>query len=79
MDEYVAGLWWNKISAQLTWSSTKGTVRSAEYRGPSWSWLSLEGGIYMPKFDSGTVQVSLIDKVEHEIDYKTEDRYSRSN
>ncbi|KAL9101798.1 MAG: hypothetical protein Q9187_009199 [Circinaria calcarea] len=48
--EYLAGLWRNKLIGQLCWSSSSRTVRSKEYRAPSWSWACLDGAIW-PRFD----------------------------
>jgi Heterokaryon incompatibility protein (HET) len=48
--EYLAGLWGNNLTGQLCWSSSSRTVRSQEYRAPSWSWACLNGTIW-PRFD----------------------------
>jgi hypothetical protein len=47
LEDYVAGLWTNKLPSQLLWKTkmTHGTARSKEYRAPSWSWASIEGEI----------------------------------
>ena len=42
---YAAGLWEENLIYQLLWSTSGESVRSEIYRGPSWSWASLEGPI----------------------------------
>lgn len=52
-DEYLAGLWKNRLASQLLWSVNKPNTsnsghpcfRPPNYRAPTWSWASLEGHI----------------------------------
>ena len=72
-DEYLAGLWWDQLPAQLIWGG-KG-VRPLQYRAPSWSWASLEGEISIPELKANLL--GLIDKIEYKIEYITEDTYGQ--
>jgi hypothetical protein len=43
---YYAGLWEDDFHHDLLWSVEQcSTVRQSEYRAPSWSWASTEGGV----------------------------------
>lgn len=42
---YAAGLWEENLTYQLLWSTSGESMRSEIYRGPSWSWASVEGPI----------------------------------
>lgn len=44
-DTYTAGLWKNNLIDDLQWKPSASVTRPALYRGPSWSWASLEGQI----------------------------------
>ena len=53
--EYLAGLWREGLLGQLLWrrTSTQGHGRQPnmdplQYREPSWSWASVDGGIVYP-------------------------------
>jgi hypothetical protein len=43
--EYLAGLWKNQLFDQLLWSAQDRSMRSKEYRAPSWSWASMDGPV----------------------------------
>ncbi|KAK5710717.1 hypothetical protein LTR15_012873 [Elasticomyces elasticus] len=43
---FVAGLFWQEMVGQLGWSPDQSTRRAASWRAPSWSWASLDGGVY---------------------------------
>jgi hypothetical protein len=73
-DQYIAGLWWNQLPAQLTWTG-EDTTRSRPYRAPSWSWASLEGKISIPRLQADIL--GLIDPIEYSIGYTTEDKYGQ--
>lgn len=47
LTKYLAGIWWEDIHWQLTWSRhpDKPTSRPPVYCGPSWSWCSVIGPI----------------------------------
>jgi hypothetical protein len=50
--DYVAGLWRDKLEAQLLWHSgsfDEGARRAKPYRAPSWSWASIEGNVILPR------------------------------
>jgi hypothetical protein len=43
MGRYIAGLWEEDLHTELLWSCSTPGARPAEYRGPTWSWVSVEG------------------------------------
>ncbi|KAF5523266.1 hypothetical protein CGCA056_v005523 [Colletotrichum aenigma] len=50
-DEYIAGMWRSQLPQSLCWVAGPDEMvpmkhRTSEYRAPSWSWASVEGGIY---------------------------------
>jgi hypothetical protein len=48
-DTYLAGLWRKDVRHGLAWSASVDAKMPAGYRGPSWSWVSVEGPItYWP-------------------------------
>jgi hypothetical protein len=42
---YVAGIWDKFVATQLFWQVSGDARRPAEYRAPSWSWMSVDGQI----------------------------------
>ena len=45
-DEYIAGMWKSSLLSGLQWCvAGKDTGRSDAYIGPSWSWISTNGGV----------------------------------
>jgi len=52
---YTAGLWYINLSLDLLWQRVPWNtcVRATSYRAPSWSWLSIDGPVMLPNFDSG--------------------------
>lgn len=77
-DEYVAGMWRGHLASQLLWNVvgkkpgiTKHSTRPSTYRAPSFSWMSIDGGILpFPKTKEGI----LVDIVEVNIVTTTLDR-----
>ncbi|KAF8859341.1 HET-domain-containing protein [Acephala macrosclerotiorum] len=53
-DDYLAGLWRSKMEVALCWMAKKATVRPKHgpYRAPTWSWASVDGGVYY-SFEDG--------------------------
>ncbi|KAK0667047.1 heterokaryon incompatibility protein-domain-containing protein [Cercophora samala] len=49
-DEYLAGLWRSTLLADLCWWSVGFKQVPQRWRGPSWSWVSIDGPIVMNKF-----------------------------
>ncbi|KAF2811223.1 uncharacterized protein BDZ99DRAFT_476041 [Mytilinidion resinicola] len=48
-DTYLAGLWRKDVRHGLAWSASADAKLPSAYRGPSWSWVSVEGPItYWP-------------------------------
>lgn len=47
--EYIAGLWRDTLLTELIWYKREGTEapRPTEYRAPSWSWASVDGGVVL--------------------------------
>jgi len=54
MGRYLAGLWEAVLLHQLEWNCSTPRARPAEYRGPTWSWASVDGVIDMP--EGGTLE-----------------------
>ena len=55
-DQYLAGLWKNDLHRGLMWTPMWkfGDTKVAEtYQAPSWSWGSVEGGVYWPYIGYG--------------------------
>ncbi|KAH7141074.1 hypothetical protein EDB81DRAFT_655599 [Dactylonectria macrodidyma] len=53
-DEYVAGLWRSQLPQALCWRTytvLMSAFRPSQYRAPSWSWTSLEGGRFYPAYE----------------------------
>jgi hypothetical protein len=48
--KYIAGIWVENFSSSLLWQVVPGRVhrRPSRYRGPTWSWISLDGPIKYP-------------------------------
>jgi hypothetical protein len=78
-DEYVVGLWKAKLPSQLLWAPEKNPGSRLEtYVGPSWSWVSIDGGVSAgnrEKPEEGPVP--LIGDLSPTINYETDDIYSR--
>ncbi|KAK0739352.1 heterokaryon incompatibility protein-domain-containing protein [Apiosordaria backusii] len=49
-DEYLAGLWRSTLLPDLCWWSVGQKQVPQRWRGPSWSWVSIDGPIVMNKF-----------------------------
>ncbi|KAK1987613.1 heterokaryon incompatibility protein-domain-containing protein [Colletotrichum cereale] len=50
-DEYIAGMWRSQLPQSLCWVAGPDEMvpmkyRTTQYRAPSWSWVSVEGGVY---------------------------------
>jgi len=74
-DEYIAGLWRNRLSTGLLWFLNSAAVRPIEYRGPSWTWASIDGNISTSRFEG--VIVRLVELIGHDITYTTDDKYGQ--
>jgi hypothetical protein len=46
--DYLAGMWRIELERNLLWSVHGKVRRPREYRAPSWSWVSIDGGIDFP-------------------------------
>lgn len=44
-DRYVVGLWRSQLIEGLLWQPGSGVKAPTEYRAPSWSWASVDGGL----------------------------------
>ncbi|KAL9112419.1 MAG: hypothetical protein Q9227_003261 [Pyrenula ochraceoflavens] len=53
--EYFAGTWMCHLSRALAWYVLGPSFRPAEYRAPSWSWVSMDGRV---RFDEGSLEGS---------------------
>jgi len=47
--DYLAGMWRTELERNLLWSVGSKFRRPEEYRAPSWSWASVDGGIIIPE------------------------------
>ncbi|RGP80681.1 hypothetical protein FLONG3_1156 [Fusarium longipes] len=62
---YLAGLWKEDLAAGLMWEATsKGVIRE-DRTAPSWSWLSVRGGIQGLQYRNRTVSMIELVKVEN--------------
>jgi hypothetical protein len=79
-DEYCAGLWRSCLVTELAWSWTGDTepaslpTGSSTYRAPSWSWASLNSGIWHYNLADNTIQIPLIDIILCDVKTATADR-----
>ena len=76
-DEYVVGMWKFCLESQLLWwaqhrrqANHEPSVRSAEYRAPSFTWASVDGCISPGDFTDKGI---LIEVVDVKVDYVTDD------
>ncbi|KAL8952975.1 MAG: hypothetical protein Q9222_001151 [Ikaeria aurantiellina] len=70
-DEYIAGLWKSWLIPGLLWRSLEPGRRRRERQYPSWSWLSIDGGVNMEKADDaiyGADRVAGFQFVEFNLD-----------
>jgi hypothetical protein len=54
-DSYLAGLWKFDLRVDLLWRMAGSGSRPATYRAPSWSWASVDGGVYFHSADKRDV------------------------
>lgn len=76
-DEYITGMWRRSLPWEVTWHVDRPDVqtgdpsrRALEYRGPSFSWVSIDGPISPSSIDGSKPLTKLIDV---DIEYATED------
>jgi hypothetical protein len=50
--DYLAGMWRTELERNLLWSVKNTFRRPREFRAPSWSWASVDGGINIPERNS---------------------------
>lgn len=65
-DDFVAGLWRTKLISELAWyrDNTQLGSRPQGYRAPTWSWASIDGGVFFlpqSQLDVDYVQILEID------------------
>ncbi|CAN9284467.1 unnamed protein product [Alternaria alternata] len=59
---YIAGIWENMMPASLLWSNFGEPIdKPVEYRGPSWSWISIDGGVMHNSGSNCICEVVLIE------------------
>jgi hypothetical protein len=51
---YLAGLWYNNLRSGLCWFTGSKVPRPQEYRGPTWSWVSVNSRVSWPYGYLGT-------------------------
>jgi len=76
-DEYVAGLWKSRLSVELTWTPYGSRVRPKAYRGPSWSWISIDGEVLTGTSYPMLNPVTLINVVDCEVGLLTGDKFGQ--
>jgi len=78
-DDYVAGLWRNRLSHELLWFPTRAEEKLRAYRGPSWSWVSIEGEILTgPSPNTLDSEAIVIQDVHStDIDFLSGDRFGQ--
>lgn len=61
--EYLAGLWKSNLTQNLCWGpvSSQSAEHVPNYRAPSWSWASMDGGVWFWPF---SIYKELVDYVE---------------
>lgn len=57
-DEYLAGLWRDTLVHDLQWDVREEARRSQNYRAPSWSWASIDGGV---AYNIPSIRYGLVD------------------
>ncbi|KAJ1324736.1 HET domain-containing protein [Microdochium nivale] len=70
---YFAGLWEDDFPGTLGWKVTGPAYRVPEYRAPSWSWASLDGGVamYSSSFRDHAGKLSTLEATD--VTYSNED------
>ncbi|KAK3646854.1 hypothetical protein LTR56_008342 [Elasticomyces elasticus] len=68
-DDYVAGMFGKTLVAQLPWQKAQQrTKRAEEWRAPSWSWASMDGGVLASRpFGYGVVDVATVAEINLEL------------
>ena len=78
-DRYIAGLWESNLVIQLLWyvdhsmirGPGKRSRRSPVYRGPSWSWVSIEAPISFSELERGSIHARVLDTRIELVDERT--------
>nr|UMZ45318.1 hypothetical protein [Paramyrothecium sp.] len=75
--EYCAGLWRSKLEIQLAWvvANTQGTGKPRNNLAPTWSWISINGGVKLQQVDAykGYDVKLLANVTDVELDEKTDE------
>lgn len=59
---YIAGVWENMLPASLFWAKDhQPTDRPVKYRGPSWSWISIDGKVEHMRSDNCLCEILSVD------------------
>ncbi|KAF5868230.1 putative heterokaryon incompatibility protein [Botrytis fragariae] len=57
-DQYLAGMWREKIEEQLCWGLTENNASERPlWRAPSWSWTSIDGQVAWPESYHGSLNI----------------------
>lgn len=66
-DQYLAGLWRDKLEEQLCWSRLPRTVHYPRairprpaWRAPTWSWASIDGEVYWHTLQEGILETTYV-------------------
>ncbi|PVH68919.1 HET-domain-containing protein [Cadophora sp. DSE1049] len=75
-DEYIVGMWKEKIISQLRWDVEAGTgQRITPYVAPTWSWASINGNIEFPSLGHDERHHVEVENVD--IKYATDDPFGQ--
>ncbi|KAI5919262.1 heterokaryon incompatibility protein-domain-containing protein [Camillea tinctor] len=74
-DVYVAGLWKSRLVDDLHWSAEEWCV-PADWRAPSWSWMSIDGPVHMPDMQAKEVgQQQCAAVLDYRLQHKDQNEY----
>ncbi|RYP76682.1 hypothetical protein DL771_001604 [Monosporascus sp. 5C6A] len=73
-DVYVAGLWKSRLIEDLHWSAEFWVI-PLRYRAPSWSWMSIDGPIFMPDMKEKAIGGKCATVLDYHLELKGQNRY----
>ncbi|KAI9868469.1 MAG: hypothetical protein M1813_005913 [Trichoglossum hirsutum] len=73
-DVYVAGLWKSRLIEDLHWSSESWVI-PPRYRAPSWSWMSIDGPIFMPDMKEKKMGQKCATVLDYHLELKGQNPY----
>jgi Heterokaryon incompatibility protein (HET) len=73
-DEYIVGLWKSRLIEDLHWSSESWFIPPG-YRAPSWSWMSIDGNIFMPDMKEKNMGQKCAIVLDYHLEFKGQNPY----